>query len=124
MSYMPPPDRRASSGIGRPGDAAPTLVQYWRGDTRTEPGRRRSRWAGQAAFWMGLAAAVLLGVAVVTGLFPVVLASTALAFSVAALCFALIAIVVGISPGMGVAGAVLALLGNAVAWEWVFGSLA
>lgn len=122
MSYTPPPDRYARSGLGRHGDAAPTLAQYVRSDERVSYGRRRSRWAGHAAFWLGLLAAVLLAAAVFTGLFPVALASTALAFSVAALAFALVAIVVGMSPGLGITGAILALLGNAVVWEWLFGA--
>jgi hypothetical protein len=90
---------------------APTLGQFWRSDVhRTRRDGRPVRWPGLVAFFGGLAALILLilGFAAVS----VVLLSAALAFSVVAGFFALVAIIAGLGRALGVLGLLLALAGN------------
>ena len=91
--------------------SAPTLGGFWRSDVRrTRPGGRRVRWPGLVAFLVGLAAVLALVLAGVAA--SVVLASVALAFSVVAGFFALVAIVAGLGRALGFFGLLLALAGN------------
>ncbi len=99
-------------------DKAPTLGQYWRSDTRTTPGRKPAKWAGRAAFWLGiLAAALLFGGTYVIG--SAFLAAVAAPVSVAALGFALIAIIAGVGRGLGIFGLAFALAGSTFFWSWL-----
>ena len=68
---------------------APTLSQFWRSDSRVMPGQRRARWAGALAFWLGLAAAVLLIGGNVLEVRP--MAQLALPISTVAVFFGLVA---------------------------------
>lgn len=98
---------------------APTLGQYIRSDNRVLPGRKRAKWAGRVAFWVGMLAAVLfLGEAFVTGELGL-LAAFATPLSVVAVIFALIAIIAGIGRGLGVFGLVFALAGSSLFWAWL-----
>lgn len=91
---------------------APTLGQFWRSDIRRTTEGRRPRWAGLAAFWLGLLAiAALVGGAVLALGF---LAAVALAISSAALFFAVIAIIAGVGRSLGFVGLLFALAGNIV----------
>jgi hypothetical protein len=100
-------------------DKAPTLGQYFRSDTRVAPGRRPAKWAGRAAFWLGLlAAALFFGSAVIAGL-PTVLAAFAAPVSVVAIFFALIAIIAGVGRGLGIVGLIFALAGSSLFWAWL-----
>jgi hypothetical protein len=98
---------------------APTLGQYIRSDTRTLPGRKKPKWAGRVAFWLGmLAAALFLGELLVTGsLGP--LAAIAAPVSAVAGVFALVAIIAGIGRGLGIVGLVFALAGSSIFWSWL-----
>lgn len=99
-------------------DKAPTLGQYWRSDNRTTPGRRPAKWAGRAAFWLGiLAAALFFGGTYVIG--SAFLAAVAAPVSVAALGFALIAIIAGVGRGLGIFGLAFALAGSSLFWSWL-----
>ena len=99
-------------------DKAPTLGQYWRSDTRTTPGRKPAKWAGRAAFWLGiLAAALLFGGTYVIG--SAFLAAVAAPVSVAALGFALVAIIAGVGRGLGIFGLAFALAGSTFFWSWL-----
>lgn len=91
---------------------APTLGQFWRSDVRRTrvDGRGRARWPGLLGFFGGLAAGILLLLAGIAG--SVVLASIALAFSVAAGFFALVALIAGLGRLLGFLGLLLALAGN------------
>jgi ABC-type multidrug transport system fused ATPase/permease subunit len=98
---------------------APTLGQYWRSDTRLAPGRKKPKWAGRAALWLGMLAAVLFfGGLLVTGSLGL-LAAFATPVSVVAFFFALIAIIAGIGRVAGFFGAVFALAGNIWFWSWL-----
>lgn len=96
---------------------APTLMQFWRSDSRVIPGRRPPKWAGRAAFWLGMLALILfvaggfLGVAL--------LAAFATPLSVVALFFALIALIAGIGRGLGFVGLLFALAGSSLFWAWL-----
>ena len=99
-------------------DKAPTLGQYWRSDTRITPGRKPAKWAGRAAFWLGiLAAALLFGGTYVIG--SAFLAAVAAPVSVAALGFALVAIIAGVGRGLGIFGLAFALAGSTFFWSWL-----
>lgn len=98
---------------------APTLGQYIRSDNRVLPGRRKAKWPGRVAFWVGmLSAALFLGEAFVTGELGV-LATIATPLSLVAILFALIAIIAGVGRGLGIFGLVFALAGNALFWAWL-----
>lgn len=96
---------------------APTLRQFWRSDARTMPGRRRPRWAGAIAFWLGLAAAVLLIGGTALELRP--MAQLALPIGTVAVFFGLVAFVAGIGRFAGVVGIILALVGNVFVLSWL-----
>jgi hypothetical protein len=96
---------------------APTLFQFWRSDSRVVPGRKPARWAGLAAFWLGMIAAVLFFAGMLFE--TLVLVQLAFPLSTVAFVFALIAIVAGIGRGLGVFGLVFALAANAVFWAWL-----
>ena len=99
--------------------SAPTLGQYFRSDNRTLPGRRKPKWAGRIAFWLGLLVAVLFfGELLVTGELGVI-AAVATPLSVVAVIFALIAIIAGIGRGLGIFGLVLAVAGSTMFWSWL-----
>jgi hypothetical protein len=99
-------------------DKAPTLGQYWRSDTRTAPGRKPARWAGRAAFWLGiLAAGLFFAGTYITG--SSAIAAFAAPLSVVAFVFALIAIIAGIGRGLGIFGLVFALAGSTIFWGWL-----
>lgn len=100
-------------------DKAPTLGQYWRSDTRVVPGRKPARWAGRAAFGLGILAAGLFFVGTFIGGLPTVLAAFAAPVSVVAVIFALIAIIAGVGRGLGILGLVFALAGSAIFWGWL-----
>jgi len=98
---------------------APTLGQFWRSDSRVLPGRRRPRWAGLIAFWVGLLAVALFVIGMFGGAAEGALTSVAASLSAVAGFFALVALVAGVGRGLGFFGGVLALLGNAYVWAWV-----
>ncbi|GAA2074218.1 hypothetical protein GCM10009840_04650 [Pseudolysinimonas kribbensis] len=91
---------------------APTLGQFWRSDVRRTrmDGTRRVRWPGFIAFFVGLAAAILLLLSAIAA--SVVLASIALAFSIVAGFFAIVTLVAGFGRVLGLFGLLLALAGN------------
>lgn len=130
MSYPPPgqnqrPDPRAyqprtitlSVRVDQAVHTAPTLGQYFRSDYRGVPGAKKQKWAGRLAFWFGLGAAILVWSALFVDI-PYH-AAIAMAFSVVALFFALVAIIAGIGRASGVWGLIFALLGNAVVVGWL-----
>ena len=91
---------------------APTLGQFWRSDIRRTTVGRRPRWAGLAAFALGLlAVAALLGSSLLALGF---LVAVALAVSSAALFFAVIALIAGVGRWLGFFGLLFALAGNIV----------
>ena len=96
---------------------APTLMEFWRSDSRVVPGRKPPKWAGRAAFWIGMLAAILYFV----GLFfaAAVLVALASPFSVVAILFALIALIAGVGRGLGFLGMIFALAGSTVFWAWL-----
>lgn len=96
---------------------APTLLQFWRSDSRVVPGRKPAKWAGRTAFWVGLLAAVLYFAGGFAG--TALLVSLASPFSVVALLFALIALIAGIGRGLGFLGLVFALAANTLFWAWL-----
>lgn len=100
-------------------DKAPTLGQYWRSDTRTVPGRKPAKWAGRAAFWLGLIAAGLFFAGTLIAGLPTVLPAYAAPVGVVAIFFALIAIIAGIGRGLGIFGLILALAGSSLFWAWL-----
>lgn len=100
-------------------DRAPTLGQYWRSDTRVAPGRKPAKWAGRAAFWLGLLAVVLYFAGVLITGAPTVLAAFAAPVSVVAVIFALIAIIAGVGRGLGILGLIFALAGSSIFWAWL-----
>lgn len=109
-----PPD----STFEPPITQAPTLTQFWRSEMRTMPGRRKPRWAGVLAFWFGLLSIpmlFLLGVAFGQTSFYWI----ALAFSVAAGFFGIVAMVAGIGRGLGFLGMILGLIGNIYVIDWL-----
>jgi hypothetical protein len=99
-------------------DKAPTLGQYWRSDNRTAPGRKPARWAGRAAFLLGILAAVLLFSGTFFGA-PTVVADFAAPVSLVAVVFALIAIIAGVGRGLGIFGLIFALAGSTIFWSWL-----
>lgn len=118
---MPPPPRPPQGYVAprsqpAPMVSAPTLLQFWRSDVRAIPGRRRPKWAGRVAFWLGLASAALylFDMGVLGG--PGVLAYIASPLSVVAFLFGLVAVVAGIGRGLGVFGLIFAVLGQIQAW--------
>lgn len=100
-------------------DSAPTLGQYWRSDTRTAPGRKPAKWAGRAAFWLGMLAAILFFAGRLPTGAPEVLADFAAPLSVVAVIFALIAIIAGVGRGLGFVGLIFALAGSSLFWGWL-----
>lgn len=96
---------------------APTLGQFWRSDIRRTTGGRKARWAGMAAFWLGLAAIACLFAGGLTGL--AVVQAVALPLSAVAGFFALVAIIAGVGRLLGWFGLVFALLGNAFVIAWL-----
>jgi hypothetical protein len=100
-------------------DTAPTLGQYWRSDTRTVPGRKPAKWAGRAAFWLGLLTAALFFAGTLPTGAPTVLAAFATPLSVVAVIFALIAIIAGVGRGLGIVGLIFALAGSSLFWSWL-----
>lgn len=100
-------------------DKAPTLGQYWRSDNRTAPGRKPAKWAGRAAFWLGLLAAVLYFTGSYLGGAPTVFAALAAPLGVVAIFFALIAIIAGVGRGLGIVGLIFALAGSSLFWAWL-----
>ena len=98
---------------------APTLGQYIRSDTRTLPGRKKAKWAGRVAFWVGMLSVVLfIGDAAIDGELGL-FAAFATPLSLVAIVFALIAIIAGIGRGLGIFGLVFALAGSSLFWAWL-----
>jgi len=96
---------------------APTLGQFWRSDIRRTTGLKRPRWAGLAAFWLGLAS---IGFLFIGGAIAVpVVQQIALPLSVVAGLFALIAIIAGVGRVFGWFGLIFALIGNIVVINWL-----
>ncbi|HEX7834820.1 MAG TPA: hypothetical protein VF479_05060 [Pseudolysinimonas sp.] len=96
---------------------APTLSQFWRSDLRRMPGRKRQSWAGVICFWLGLAAAVLL---IAGAAFEVPYSGMiALALGSVAIFFGLVAVIAGIGRLAGIAGIILALIGNVFVLSWL-----
>lgn len=100
-------------------DTAPTLGQYWRSDNRSVPGRKPAKWAGRAAFWLGILAAVLFFSGTFFTSAPTDLAAFAAPVSLVAVVFALIAIIAGIGRGLGIVGLIFALAGSTIFWSWL-----
>jgi hypothetical protein len=100
-------------------DKAPTLGQYWRSDNRTAPGRKPAKWAGRAAFWLGLLAAILYVAGSYLGGAPTVFIALAAPLGVVAIFFALIAIIAGVGRGLGIVGLIFALAGSSLFWAWL-----
>ncbi|MEO7722240.1 MAG: hypothetical protein ABIS08_10040 [Pseudolysinimonas sp.] len=96
---------------------APTLGQFWRSDIRHTTGARRARWAGLAAFWLGLAAMAFLFIG--AGIGAPVVREIALPLSVVAGLFALIAIIAGVGRVLGWFGLIFALIGNVFVIQWL-----
>ena len=96
---------------------APTLGQFWRSDIRRTTGGRRPRWAGLAAFWVGLAAVAFLVIGAVTGIET--LRAIALPLSAVAGFFAIIAVIAGVGRALGFFGLLLALAGNIAVITWL-----
>jgi hypothetical protein len=96
---------------------APTLMEFWRSDSRVAPGRKPPKWAGRAAFWIGMLAAILY----FAGLFfaAALLVALASPFSVVAIFFALIALIAGVGRGLGFFGLIFALAGSTLFWAWL-----
>jgi hypothetical protein len=119
MPSRPQPTPRSPVSMPAPPPAAPTLLQFWRSDVHTVPGRRRPRWAGLIAFWLGLVAMVLylFDMAILGG--PGLLAYVASPLSVVAFLFGLVAVVAGIGRGFGVFGLIFAVLGQVQAWAFL-----
>ncbi|WP_309710628.1 hypothetical protein [Pseudolysinimonas sp.] len=105
-------------------DKAPTLGQYWRSDTRIVPGGKPAKWAGRAAFWLGLLAVVLYFAPRFFADAPTVFAAFASPVSVVAFIFALIAIIAGVGRGLGIFGLIFALAGSSLFWSWLDRTLA
>jgi hypothetical protein len=96
---------------------APTLGQFWRSDLRRMPGHKRQVWAGVICFWLGLAAAVLL---IAGAAFEVPYSGLiALALGSVAIFFGLVAVIAGIGRLAGIAGIILALVGNVFVLSWL-----
>jgi hypothetical protein len=130
MTYLPPP-RRGAPSQNHPGGylpdlpiqpirqtSAPTLGQFWRSDSRVIPGRKPAKWAGRAAFWLGLLALgfFLWDVAVLGQL--TIFSAIANPISLVALLFALIALIAGVGRGLGIIGLILALASSTIFWSW------
>ena len=98
---------------------APTLGQYIRSDTRTLPGRRKAKWAGRIAFWVGMLAAILFFADMFLSGETALLAAVATPLSLVAILFALIAIIAGVGRGLGIFGLILALAGSTIFWAWL-----
>jgi len=96
---------------------APTLGQFWRSDIRHTTGAKRARWAGLAAFWLGLASIAFLFIGGGIGI-PLI-QDIALPLSVVAGLFALVAIIAGIGRAFGWFGLIFALIGNYVVITWL-----
>lgn len=97
--------------------SAPTLMQFWRSDSRVVPGRKPPKWAGRAAFWVGMLAAVLFFAGGFFG--AALLVALASPFAVVAILFALIALIAGVGRGLGFFGLVFALAGSSLFWAWL-----
>ncbi|MDP9028557.1 MAG: hypothetical protein M3N46_13595 [Actinomycetota bacterium] len=96
---------------------APTLGQFWRSDIRRTTGGRRPRWAGLAAFWIGVGAIAFLVLGAVTGIET--LRAIALPLSAVAGFFAIIALIAGVGRVLGFFGLLFALAGNIVVIDWL-----
>ncbi|CAN5236711.1 hypothetical protein BH11ACT3_BH11ACT3_05530 [soil metagenome] len=101
----------------RPFTNAPTLLEFWRSDARGIPGRKKPRWAGLVAFWVGLLAAALLIFGAALGL-PYT-AQIALALGAVAGFFGLIGFIAGIGRVLSVFGIIFALVGNVYVLSWL-----
>jgi len=98
---------------------APTLGQYWRSDSRVMPGRKRAKWAGRAAFWLGLLA---LGAYLFDFFFvgqPSFGVAVAQPLGVVAFFFGLIAVIAGVGRGLGIFGLIFAVASNIAFWTWL-----
>lgn len=130
MSFLPPP-RPGAPSQNHPGGytpqmpiqpirqtSAPTLGQFWRSDSRVIPGRKPAKWAGRAAFWLGLLAlALFLWDVAVLGTLSI-FSQVASPLSVVAFLFALIAIIAGVGRGLGIFGLIFALASSPIFWSW------
>jgi hypothetical protein len=96
---------------------APTLGQFWRSDIRRTTGAKRARWAGLAAFWLGLASIAFLFIG--GGIGSTLIRDVALPISVVAGLFALIAIIAGVGRALGWFGLIFALIGNFFVISWL-----
>jgi len=116
-TYRPVAPIAPQTNFEPPMKQAPTLAQFWRSDMRQMPGHRKARWAGAIAFWLGLAAGILLifGTAVEI---PYA-GQIALALSSVAIFFGLVAIIAGIGRVIGFLGIILALIGNVYVLSWL-----
>jgi hypothetical protein len=98
-------------------EQAPTLGQFWRSDIRRTTGGRRPRWAGVTAFWVGLAAVVLLFTGILSG--SALVEAIALPLTAVAGFFALIALIAGVGRVLGCFGLLFALAGNIAVISWI-----
>lgn len=130
MTLLPPP-RPGAPSQNHPGGyvpqlpiqpiretSAPTLGQFWRSDSRVAPGRKPAKWAGRAAFWLGLIAlALFLWDVAILGT-PSIFSAVASPLGFVAVLFALIAIIAEVGRGLGIVGLILALAGSPIFWSW------
>ncbi|MEP6844163.1 MAG: hypothetical protein ABJA11_11605 [Pseudolysinimonas sp.] len=101
---------------------APTLGQFWRSDIQHTTGTKRARWAGLAAFWLGLASIAFLFIG--AAISEPVVRDIALPLSVVAGLFALIAIIAGVGRALGWFGLIFALIGNIFVINWLVATFA
>lgn len=132
MSYLPPPRAGSSPrsqytnryATEQPGHhvthtTAPTLGQYFRSDTRDIPGRKPPKWAGRAAFWLGmLALGMFLWDLFVYG-YGTIVTQIAAPIAFVAILFSLIAIIARVGRGLGIFGLIFALAASPVFWSWL-----
>ena len=112
MTFPPPPRHDKHH-------TAMTLGQYWRSDSRRVPGRKPPKWAGRAAFWLGLLAAALYFGGGFLGGAQGVVEQFAAPVGLLAMLFAAIAIIAGIGRGLGIVGLLFALAGSSIFWVWL-----
>ena len=118
MSSSPPPPVGAQqSRFEQPRVIAPTLGGFWRSDVRRLPDRRAPRWAGWAAFALGILAVLTLFIGAVIG--SALLVDISLAFSLMGGIFALVSLIAGIGRLWGLLGLVLSIAGNAFVIGWL-----
>lgn len=110
---LPPPPRHDKH------DTALTLGQYWRSDSHLAPGRKPPKWAGRAAFWLGMLAAILYFGGGYLGGASAFATQLATPVGLLAMLFAAVAIIAGIGRGPGIFGLIFAVAGSSLFWAWL-----